>query len=109
MENELDSLDNLPNGELTEEQKMEEAKKEMMKLHLLADQLIAEAATKSNITIPDLNSLHTKYSLLLENKDEMDLIKYAVFLEINVKQLIIGKFLQDAALRQSPQNGDKEG
>lgn len=75
---------------------MEKQKELIAHLNHQADFVITTTAKNSNINVPDLQALHAKYSLLVDNEKEMELLNYAMFLYVNLKIYVIGELMQQA-------------
>jgi len=84
----------------------DEVKQQMLQLNMTIDKMIADTAANMGIQIPDVQKLYSKYNLLVDNKEEMGLIKYTIFLEMNLKHQLMMAIL--AAQQQKQSNIDED-
>ena len=101
--NDNENLDNISDDKSKFDQLPEEVKTQMIQLNLTIDKMIADTAANMGIQIPDVQKLYTKYSLLVDNKEEMNLIKYTTLLEMNLKHQLMIHILAQSAQKENKQ------
>lgn len=77
------------------EQTMED---KIKKLSEIAEEIININIVKNGIKIPNLEQLGTKYSLLVDNEEELNLINYTILLYILSKSILINNLILKAEL-----------
>lgn len=77
----------------------------MKKLNEIADSIIVKSLVDNGLTEPDMQRLKVKFNLLLENKEELELLNYTNFLYMMLKSTLIRSIINSAMLRKLEEEG----